>query len=164
MDQLHGAASRSRPERRCATIPFLMGQGVWLDSEKLGWDDEVRRGAQARHAVHGLHRPGRDAEGARRRTTTARATNAQNLGLEIIGHMRKLHGRASRRRRELNYTLLATPAEGLSGRFVRMDRKKLRRDSRRDRPGVLHQQLPYSGVLPHLRLSRRSSWRRPITR
>ena len=23
-------------------FPFLMGQGVWLDSEKLGWDDEVR--------------------------------------------------------------------------------------------------------------------------
>ena len=61
----------------------------------------------------------------------------------------------------LNFTLLATPAEGLSGRFVKIDRKKLRRDSRRDRPGLLHQQLPHPGLLPHLRRRRRFSLEAP---
>ena len=48
---------------------------------------------------------------------------SQNLGLEIIGFMRKYVDKLSQERK-LNYTLLATPAEGLSGRFVRMDREK----------------------------------------
>ena len=39
----------------------------------------------------------------------------------------------------INYTLIATPAEGLSGRFVRIDRERLRRYPRRDRPRLLHQ-------------------------
>ena len=48
---------------------------------------------------------------------------AQNLGLEIVGHMRRYLDRISKER-GMNYTLLATPAEGLSGRFVRMDRAR----------------------------------------
>ncbi|MBQ2700691.1 MAG: anaerobic ribonucleoside triphosphate reductase, partial [Clostridia bacterium] len=48
---------------------------------------------------------------------------SQNLGLEIIGSMRAYCDKLSQERR-LNYTLLATPAEGLSGRFVRMDRER----------------------------------------
>ena len=47
----------------------------------------------------------------------------QKKGLEIIGHMREFTDRESERR-NLNYTLLATPAEGLSGRFVKMDKKR----------------------------------------
>ena len=48
---------------------------------------------------------------------------AQNMGLEIIGHMRR---RCDEKSKEtgLNFTLLATPAEGLSGRFVRIDVEK----------------------------------------
>ena len=48
---------------------------------------------------------------------------SQNLGLEIIGHMRSYLDRLSQER-GLNYGLIATPAEGLSGRFVRMDRER----------------------------------------
>jgi ribonucleoside-triphosphate reductase len=48
---------------------------------------------------------------------------SQRLGLEIIGHMRSYCDRVSRER-GLNYTLIATPAEGLSGRFVKMDRER----------------------------------------
>ena len=47
----------------------------------------------------------------------------QKKGLEIIGHMREFTD-AESKRRNLNYTLLGTPAEGLSGRFVRMDRER----------------------------------------
>ena len=109
--------------RKCVrNFPFLMGQGVWLDSEKLGWDDEVREVlkhgtlsvgfiglAETLKALIGEHH----GESAR----------AQNLGLEIIGHMRDLCDEKSRQT-GMNVTLLATPAEGLSGRFVKIDRKK----------------------------------------
>jgi anaerobic ribonucleoside-triphosphate reductase len=48
--------------KKVKNFPFLMGQGVWLDSEKLGWNDEDTGGAQARHPYLRLHRTGRDAE------------------------------------------------------------------------------------------------------
>ena len=47
---------------------------------------------------------------------------AQELGLKIIGHMRERTDDESKKT-GLNFTLLATPAEGLSGRFVRIDQK-----------------------------------------
>ena len=102
--------------------PFLMGQGVWLDSEKLGPDDTVgevlKHGtltvgfiglAEALKALIGVHH-GESAE-------------AQALGLEIIGFMRRMTDAATVKY-GLNFSLIGTPAEGLSGRFVRIDRKK----------------------------------------
>ncbi len=108
--------------KRVRNYPFLMGQGVWIDSEKLGWDDEVREVlkhgtlsvgfiglAECLKALIGEHH--------------GESERAQNLGLEIIGHMRKLCDDAGDRL-GLNITLLATPAEGLSGRFVKIDAQK----------------------------------------
>ena len=108
--------------KRVRNFPFLMGQGVWIDSEKLDWDGEVREVlkhgtlsvgfiglAETLKALIGVHH--------------GESEMAQNLGLEIIGHMRELCDAASART-GMNVTLLATPAEGLSGRFVRIDRKK----------------------------------------
>jgi len=102
--------------------PFLMGQGVWIDSEKLDWNDEVREVlkhgtlsmgfiglAETLKCLIGEHH----GESAR----------AQNLGLEIISHMRARMDEESAKR-GLNFSLLATPAEGLSGRFVKIDKKK----------------------------------------
>ncbi len=108
--------------KKVKNYPFLMGQGVWLDSEKLGWEDEVRKVlghgtlsvgfiglAEALKALIGEHH--------------GESQHAQNLGLEIIGHMRARMDQESQRRK-MNVTLLATPAEGLSGRFVKLDRAK----------------------------------------
>ena len=102
--------------------PFLMGEGVWLDSEKLSWNDEVREVlkhgtlsigfiglAEALKCLIGAHH--------------GESEHAQNLGLEIIAHMRARCDEASQKT-GMNVTLLATPAEGLSGRFVRIDREK----------------------------------------
>ncbi len=102
--------------------PFLMGQGVWIDSEKLSPNDEQREVlkhgtltigfiglAECLKALTGKHH-GESAE-------------AQKLGLEIIGHMRGYVDRRSQATK-LNYSLIATPAEGLSGRFVRLDRAR----------------------------------------
>ena len=109
--------------RKCVrNYPFLMGQHVWIDSENLGWDDEVRdvlkHGtlsvgfiglAETLVALIGEHH--------------GQSERAQKLGIEIIGHMRELCDAASQRT-QMNVTLLATPAEGLSGRFVKIDREK----------------------------------------
>ena len=51
----------------------------------------------------------------------AESEEAQKLGLEIIGFMRKRCDEYSKQY-NLNFTLIATPAEGLSGRFVGIDK------------------------------------------
>ena len=102
--------------------PFLMGQGVWLDSDTLAWDDEQREVlkhgtltagfiglAECLKALIGEHQ--------------GESERAQNLGLEIVGFMRRFMDRKSQED-HLNYSLIATPAEGLSGRFVRIDRER----------------------------------------
>lgn len=101
--------------------PFLMGQGIWIDSDKLGPNDQVgevlKHGtlsmgfiglAECLKALVGKHH-GEDEE-------------ARKLGQEIVSHMRARMDEETKRS-GMNYTLLATPAEGLSGRFIRMDKK-----------------------------------------
>ncbi|MCX7709301.1 MAG: anaerobic ribonucleoside triphosphate reductase [Clostridia bacterium] len=107
--------------KKVKNFPFLMGQGIWIDSDKLGWDDEIREVlkhgtltmgfiglAECLKALTGKHH--------------GESEEAQNLGLEIIGYMRKRMDEASQKFK-LNFTLIATPAEGTSGRFVKYDRK-----------------------------------------
>ena len=60
-----------------------------------------------------------------------RITNpeSQNTGMETTQPMSKMCIRdryldARSERTHMNYSVLATPAEGLSGRFVRMDKKR----------------------------------------
>ncbi len=102
--------------------PFLMGQGIWLDSDKLGWNDEVR--SVLRHGTLSVGFIGlAECLKALIGEHHGESERAQNLGLEIIGHMRELCDRATKEL-DMNVTLLATPAEGLSGRFVKIDRKK----------------------------------------
>ena len=103
-------------------MPFVMGQKLYLDSENLKPDDTIEEAikhgtlsvgfiglAEALTALTGRHQ-GEDEE-------------SQALGLEIIAFMRSMIDQAQEQY-DLNYTLLATPAEGLSGRFVRMDRRE----------------------------------------
>lgn len=108
--------------KKVRNFPFLMGQHVWIDSDKLGWDDEVRE--IIKHGTLSLGFIGL-AE-----TLTAllgehhgQSEKARVLGLEIISHMRSRMDKESANRK-MNFTLLATPAEGLSGRFVRMDKER----------------------------------------
>ena len=103
-------------------FPFLMGQGVWIDSDKLGYNDTV--GEVLKHGTLSIGFIGL-AE-----TLTAlfghhhgESEQMQEKGLEIIGFMRKYLDDLSAEK-QLNFTHLATPAEGLSGRFVRMDKKR----------------------------------------
>lgn len=101
--------------------PFLMGQGVWIDSDKLYPDDKVgdvlKHGtltigfiglAECLVALHGKHH--------------GESEVAQRIGLNIIRHMREYTDRLCVET-GLNWSVIATPAEGLAGRFVALDKK-----------------------------------------
>lgn len=109
-------------KKKVYNYPFLMGQGIWLDSDKLGPTDEVREVlkhgtlsigfiglAETLTALYGHHH--------------GESNEMQEKGLQIVRHMREFTD-AKSKELQLNFTLLATPAEGLSGRFVKMDNKR----------------------------------------
>lgn len=108
--------------KKVRNYPFLMGQGIWLDSEKLSVDDSV-----AEVLKHGTLSVGFIGLAETLVALTGRhhgeSPESQKLGQEIIGHMRRRMDEKSAET-GLNFTLLATPAEGLSGRFVRIDRQR----------------------------------------
>lgn len=106
--------------KKVYNFPFLLGQGVWMDSERLKPGDRLRRVlkhgnlsigfiglAECLKALIGKHH--------------GESADAQKLGLEIIGFMRKKCDEYSDKY-NLNFTCLATPAEGLSGRFTAIDK------------------------------------------
>ena len=108
--------------KKVRNFPFLMGEGVWIDSEKLDWNDSVRE--VLKHGTLSIGFIGlAETLKALRGTHHGEDPSSQNLGLEIVGFMRRFCDEMSQKKK-LNYTLLATPAEGLSGRFVRIDREK----------------------------------------
>ena len=109
-------------QKKVKNFPFLMGQGVWLDSDKLGYDDEV--GEVLKHGTLSMGFIGL-AECLKSLTGKhhGESEESRKLGLEIIGRMRQ-RMEDETAKRKLNVSLLATPAEGLSGRFVRIDREK----------------------------------------
>lgn len=108
--------------KKVYNYPFLMGQGVWIDSEKLGMNDSVAE--VLKHGTLSMGFIGL-AETLKALTGKHHGENeeSQRLGLEIISYMRKRMDEEAEKT-GLNFTLLATPAEGLSGRFVRIDREK----------------------------------------
>lgn len=108
--------------KKAYNYPFLMGQGVWIDSEKLDRTDSV-----ADLLAHGTLSIGFIGLAETLVALTGKhhgeSSKSYQLGLEIITHMRKQMDDKSTEL-GLNFTLLATPAEGLSGSFVRIDKKK----------------------------------------
>lgn len=107
-------------KRRVKNFPFLMGQGVWLGSDQLGHDDEIRdiikHGtltvgfiglAECLTALIGQHH--------------GESKEAWDLGFKIVKFMREYADKKAEATK-LNFSLIATPAEGLSGRFINKDR------------------------------------------
>ncbi len=106
--------------KHCYNFPFLIQQGVWTNGEKLGPNDRMRKIlkhgsltigfiglAETLKALIGKHQ--------------GESEEAQKLGLDIIKFMRKKTDEYSKEY-NLNFALIATPAEGLSGRFVNIDK------------------------------------------
>ncbi|MDR0855624.1 MAG: anaerobic ribonucleoside triphosphate reductase [Christensenellaceae bacterium] len=107
-------------KKKVKNFPFLMGQGIWLGSDNLTpettLEKVLKQGtlsigfiglAEALIALTGYHH-GENAD-------------SRALGLEIIRTMREFCDKKSKEY-DLNITLLGTPAEGLSGTFIRKDK------------------------------------------
>ncbi|MDD2421764.1 MAG: anaerobic ribonucleoside triphosphate reductase [Heliobacteriaceae bacterium] len=107
---------------RVKDFPFLMGQRLYLDSEDLAREDKVEPAikhgtlsmgfiglAECLIALTGQHHGG--------------SPTAQELGLKIVAHLRERLDQATKDY-GLNFSLLATPAEGLSGKFTKKDRER----------------------------------------
>ena len=107
--------------KKVKNFPFLMGQGIWRGSDELKPNDKledvIKQGtltvgfiglAECLIALTGKHH--------------GQSNESQKLGLKIISHMRKRMDEASERYK-LNFSLIGTPAEGLSGRFTAIDKK-----------------------------------------
>ncbi|MBP5427574.1 MAG: anaerobic ribonucleoside triphosphate reductase [Clostridiales bacterium] len=108
--------------KKVKNFPFLMGQGVWLDSDDLKWNEEVREVlkhgtlsigfiglAEALKALTGKHH--------------GESEESQKLGLRIIGYMREKMDKKAEKYK-LNFSVIATPAEGTAGRFVKIDKQR----------------------------------------
>ena len=109
-------------KKRVKNFPFLMGQGVWIDSEKLGPNDEV--GEVLKHGTLSVGFIGlAETLVALTGKHHGESKESLNLGMDIVRFMREYLDRMSQKT-GLNFGLIATPAEGLSGRFVRIDKKK----------------------------------------
>lgn len=106
--------------KRAKNFPFLMEQGIWRDSDELNYDDKltevIKQGtltlgfiglAECLVALIGHHH--------------GESEEAQKLGLKIISYMRNKIDEATNKYK-LNFSLIATPAEGLSGRFTTIDK------------------------------------------
>ena len=109
-------------EKKVYNFPFLMGQHLWLDSEKLRWNDPIRDVlkhaslsigfvglAEALVALTGHHHGESDA--------------SQELGLKIIGHLRDRTD-AYTKAEHMNWSTFATPAESTAGSMLRATRKR----------------------------------------
>ncbi|HBG2060165.1 anaerobic ribonucleoside triphosphate reductase [Clostridioides difficile] len=107
--------------KKMKNFPFLMGQGVWKGSDDLGPEDTlkevIKQGtltigfiglAECLIALIGKHH--------------GESKEAQELGLKIVSHMRHKMDEATDKYK-LNFSLMGTPAEGLSGRFTKIDKK-----------------------------------------
>ena len=120
-DQLYDRYQFQR-KAKAKQFPFLLGQGVWKDGETLDPNDQVgdiiNTGtlsigfiglAEALKALIGKHH--------------GESKEAQEIGLQVVKTIRDVCD-AYRDKYKLNYSCLATPAEGLSGRFTAIDRKE----------------------------------------
>nr|WP_069366786.1 anaerobic ribonucleoside triphosphate reductase [Salisediminibacterium beveridgei] len=105
-----------------ASFSFLFGQKLWMKSEQLdegaAMEDVLKHGtlsigfiglAECLKVLTGNHH--------------GESETAQSLGLAIVKRLRDLCDEASKTH-DLNITLIATPAEGLSGRFVKRDHEE----------------------------------------
>ena len=103
-----------------ANFKFLLGSHVWINSENM--DSTTRLRTVLKHGTLSIGFIGlAETLMALIGEHHGESEAAQKLGLEIIGHMRAKCDEYTKEN-NLNFTCLATPAEGLSGRFVAIDR------------------------------------------
>ncbi len=105
--------------KKAGNFPFLLGQQIWLDADKLKPGDKLRKTlkhgtmaigfiglAECLIALIGKHQ--------------GESEEAQKLGLEIITYMRTKCDNFAKKY-DLNFTLFATSNEELNNRFISID-------------------------------------------
>ncbi len=108
--------------QKVRNFPFLMGEHNWFGSEKLGFDDTLRE--VIKHGTLGIGFIGlAECLVAMMGVHHGENEEARELGLDIITHMREKCDQYCKKYK-LNFSLIATPGEGLSGRFTKIDRKE----------------------------------------
>jgi len=120
-EQLH-ERYKFQATAKAKQFPLLMS-GLWKGSENLGPEDSVEPAikhgtlslgyiglAEALVAMFGKHH--------------GESEEMQEKGLEIVGLLNDLCKNKYSEEYDLNYTCLATPAEGLSGKFTKVDKKE----------------------------------------
>lgn len=109
-------------KKHAYNYPFLLSEGVWLDSEKLQPEDTIeevlKQGtlaigfcglAECLVALIGKHH--------------GESEEAQQLGLKIVGRIKSFCDQASQDT-GLTWGAFASPAESAAGRFARINRKE----------------------------------------
>jgi ribonucleoside-triphosphate reductase len=108
--------------KRVKNFPFVMGQKIYMGSEKLNEEDEIRTAlknstlsigycglAECLKVLVGKHH--------------GESKEAQELGLKIIGHLREMTDKFTKQT-HMNWSAFSTPAESTAGKFLRSTRKK----------------------------------------
>ncbi|WP_027396842.1 anaerobic ribonucleoside triphosphate reductase [Anaerovibrio lipolyticus] len=102
--------------------PFLMGQGIWMDSDKLKNTDSIEE--VLKHASYSIGFCGlAECLVALIGKHHGESEEAQKLGLEIVGHIRQKTDEYTKAE-SMNWTCFGTPAESTAGQFQRANRKK----------------------------------------
>lgn len=108
--------------KKVKNFPFLMGEGIWIDSDSLKENDSVEK-----IIAHGTLAIGYiglcESLIALIGSHHGQSQEARELGLQIVRFMREFVDEKALKDK-LNFSLIATPAEGLSGRFLKLDQKK----------------------------------------
>ncbi|EEC4842441.1 anaerobic ribonucleoside triphosphate reductase [Campylobacter lari] len=108
--------------KKVKNFPFLMGEGIWIDSDTLKENDSVEK-----IIAHGTLAIGYiglcESLMALVGSHHGQSQEARELGLQIVRFMREFVDEKALKDK-LNFSLIATPAEGLSGRFLKLDQKK----------------------------------------
>lgn len=108
--------------KKVKNFPFLMGQGLWMDSEKLGPEDEI--GSVLKHASISIGFCGlAECLVALTGYHHGESEDAQKLGLEIVRHLRKKTDEYTEKY-HMNWACFSTPAESTAGDFMRACQKK----------------------------------------
>ena len=108
-------------EKHVYNFPFLMGQGVWLDSDKLKPTDKIKD--VLKHASYSIGFCGlAECLVALTGKHHGQSEKAQELGLKIVGHLRERTDEYTKLETR-NWTTFGTPAESTAGQFQRANRK-----------------------------------------
>lgn len=109
-------------QKKVKNFPFIMGQGIYMGSENLGPEDEVRPAlknatlsigfvglAEALVALIGKHH--------------GESEEAQELGLQIISYLREMTDKFTNET-HMNWSTFATPAESYASTAMKILRKQ----------------------------------------